>query len=339
MSPRPSRQRPLVLPLLLAAVAFLAGACGGGGSTTPQASDTPDEPDCTGLACDRVALDAQGTAGTLDVGTWNVEWFGDPGNGPDDEALQQLLVAEIMADADLDVWSIQEVVSEGAFARLVDSLPGYDGLLANDPSVRNGPQYYNDFDGNEQKVGLVWKTDLVEVTAARIILTGFDFEFAGRPPLEVEVRVTVDGTPFDAIFIALHAKAGADQEDWERRTDAAAALKNHLDTTWPDTPVWIVGDFNDDVDVSIHAGEITPYSPFLDDPDAWRFATAALTAAGVTSTVNFGDVIDHILVSDESWGRYVDGSATVLDLRASVSDYGTDASDHYPVLARFNPQR
>lgn len=330
---RPASTRRLsVLPIVAALAAFTA--CGGSGSTTPQ---TPDEPDCTGLACDRVALEAQGTAATLDLATWNVEWFGDPGNGPDDETLQQLLVAEIMLDADLDVWSVQEVVSEGAFARLVDSLPGYDGLLANDPSVQNGPQYYNDFAGNEQKVGLVWKTDLLEVTAARVILTGSDFEFAGRPPLEMEVRITLGDAAFDAVLIALHAKAGADREDWERRTAAAAALKDHLDTDWPDTPVWVLGDFNDDVDVSIYAGQTSPYAPFVADPDAWRFASAALTQAGATSTVNFGDVIDHILVSDESWGRYVDGSAAVLDLRDAVSGYGTDASDHYPVLARFNP--
>lgn len=332
-------RRPARLPFLaalpaLTGLAFLAACGGGGGSTTPQ---TPEEPDCIGLVCDRVALDAQGSSGTLDVATWNVEWFGDPGNGPADETLQQLLVAEIMADADLDVWSVQEVVSEGAFNRLVDSLPGYAGLLANDPSVQNGPQYYNDFDGNEQKVGLVWKTDLLEVTAARIILTGFDFEFAGRPPLEVEARVTLDSLSFDAVFIALHAKAGADREDWERRTAAAAALKDHLDDNWPDTPVWLLGDFNDDVDESIYAGETSPYTPFLDDPAAWRFATAALTQAGATSTVNFDDVIDHILVSDESWARYVDGSASVLDLRSAVNGYGSIASDHYPVLARFNP--
>lgn len=318
-----------------AAVALFALACGGSESGIALTPD--DDPTCTGLACDRVALEAQGTEATLDVGTWNLEWFGDPGNGPTDETLQQLLVAETLSDAALDVWSVQEVVSEGAFNRLVDSLPGYAGLLANDPSVRNGPQYYEDFAGNEQKVGLIWKEGLLEVTGARVILAGFDSEFAGRPPLEVEARVTLGGVTFDALFVVLHAKAGAEREDWERRTAAAAALKEHLDLNWPDVPVWVLGDFNDDVDVSIYAGEVSPYASFVQDAGAWRFASQVLTQDGRTSTVDYGDVIDHILVSDESWARYVDGSATVLDLRSAVAGYGSLASDHYPVLARFNP--
>jgi endonuclease/exonuclease/phosphatase family metal-dependent hydrolase len=320
-------RRTLLLPLLALAAACSSNA----GPVTPPGGGN----ESVNVS---VSLPAAGTASTFDVGTWNVEWFGSTANGPANEALQLVAAAEIISDLDLDLWSVQEIVSADAFGALVDSLPGYEGLLANDPGVVDGPAFYSDFDDTEQKIGFIWKSSLLSVDSARVILTENDFEFAGRPPLELQATLDLGGAETPVVLIALHAKAGADREDWVRRTDAAAALKSYLDTRWPDANVFVLGDFNDDVDVSIHNSETTPYSGFLNDGARWSFATEALTAAGETSTVNFGDVIDHILVSDEAWAGYVDASADVLsDIASSVSGptYGDDVSDHYPVLARF----
>ena len=58
------------------------------------------------------------------------------------------------------------------------------------------------------------------------------------------------------MVIVLHAKAMSDMDSWQRRVDASRALKTYLDGTWPSAKVLVIGDFNDDVDVSISSPEM-----------------------------------------------------------------------------------
>ncbi len=138
-------------------------------------------------------------------------------------------------------------------------------------------------------------------------------------------------------MILLHAKAGADSDDRDRRAAAALALKDHLDSTHPDRRVIVAGDFNDDVDTSITAGQVSPYAPFVQDSARYRFPTAAISASGAASTVFYPDVIDHQLVTDETLADYVHDSATAFRADRYIDDYGETTSDHYPVLARYAP--
>lgn len=311
-------------PAVLPALTLLALAACGGCSGAEPTEDT-------------VAIPARGTAATFDVGTWNLEWFGDPGNGPDDETLQLRRVRDVVKGADLDLWGLEEVVDPAHFVDLLGGLPGYAGLLADDPSVAGGVASYSDFGDREQKVALVYKTSAVEVVAARVILADKDYEFAGRPPLEVRIRTRVQGSAQEGVVVVLHAKADAEDASWARRRDAAAALKAYLDAAWPAARVWVLGDFNDDVDGSISAGRPSPYAGFVADPARWSFPTAALSAAGIGTTTGFADAIDHVLVSDEVASLYVPGSAEAFRVDAWIPSYSATTSDHYPVLARFRP--
>lgn len=308
-------------------LALALAACGGSSGTTPDpgGDDVP------------VSIPSRGTAGTFDVGTWNLSWFGDDGNGPEDEALQLKRVRDVLKGADLDLWALEEVVGQGHFASLLSQLPGYAGILANDASVAGGPGAYSDFGNQEQKVALVYRTSVVEVLGAKVILTEKDHEFAGRPPLEVRVRVRLGGSTQDGVVVVLHAKADAAEASWVRRRDASAALKAYLDAAWPTTRVWVLGDFNDDVDTSISAGRASPYADFVADAGRWSFPTAALSASGTGTMVGRTDAIDHVLVSDEARATYVGGSAEAFRVDAWIPSYATSTSDHYPVLARFQP--
>lgn len=328
--PTPVPPSPRRLLWLFLALPVALAACGGGGpgNVTPP-DDDDDDPD------ERpVTIPALGSAATFDAATWNIEWFGDPGNGPIDEDFQLWRVRDVINGAELDLWAVQEIVDEDHFDDLVDAAPGYRGLLANDPGVTGGPAFYNDFGGNEQKVGVIYRSEAVEVLSARVILTELDYEFAGRPPLEVRVRVSAGGGTVEGVVVVLHAKASDDRESWERRGRAAAGLETYLDATWPDARVWVLGDFNDDVDVSIHAGEVSPYAELVVSPE-WTFVSGVLSAAGASSTVNFDDMIDHHMVSDEAMAGYVDGSVGVVGLGAYIDNYGTRVSDHYPIVARY----
>src|SRR5687767_11777426 len=44
----------------------------------------------------------EGHPDTIDVGSWNVYWFGDADRGPDDDVAQQANVARVLAQLDLD---------------------------------------------------------------------------------------------------------------------------------------------------------------------------------------------------------------------------------------------
>lgn len=300
-------------------------ACGG--------SDSPSELRPPGDDA-AVQIPARGAAATFDVATWNLDWFGDTGNGPADEALQLRNIRDVLAGAALDLWAVQEVVDQGAFDALVAAVPGHAGLVADDPSVEGGPEWYRDFGDREQKVALIWRTEALAVEGARIILTGEDHAFAGRPPLEVRVRLDPGGADIEAVVVVLHAKAADDAPSRSRRETASRALEAYLDATWPTLPVWVLGDFNDDVDTSITAGAGSPYANFVGSPD-WSFPTAALSLQGLSSTVGYDDVIDHHLVSDEAGAWYEAGSAEAFRVDQWISDYGSTTTDHYPVLTRY----
>ena len=270
-------------------------------------------------------------ADTVDVGSWNVEWFGDPLNGPADEAKQQANVARVLAQLDLDLVGLVEVVSEEAFAALMAKLPGHRGLLVTDPRVTGGAQYYS---AREQKVALVYRQRFT-VDSARVVLTEAAWSFAGRPPLEVKLSFSENGKPRTLVVLVAHFKAMANLDGYQRRVTAAAALKQHLDAQYPRSWVLVVGDLNDDIDTSTYRGSPSPFGPLVADP-GYRFTTDALSAAHTSTTVNFSSTIDHHLVTSQLAQRFVAGSARVLRVDGYVPGYGTNTTDHYPVLTRYD---
>ncbi len=318
----------------MVALGLALPACGGSPAAPvgpPGADTTPNPPADT--TSGSFPIPALGDSATLDIGCWNVEWFGSPEFDPADDALQLTRVTATLRALRLDVYGLVEVVAAGPFRALVNSLPGYAGVLASDASVRGGAAAY---EGWEQKPALVYRTAAVELDSARVVLADHDEEFAGRPPLEAHLRITVGGVTERLVVLVVHMKAGAGTGDRDRRQVAAAALKAYLDGHFPADRVLVIGDFNDDVDASI-AGGASPYAAFIADTTRWRVPTAALSAAGISSTTGYPDMIDHQLWSDEAWAGYVPGSAAVVPLDDWIPDYGATTSDHFPVVARYAP--
>jgi endonuclease/exonuclease/phosphatase family metal-dependent hydrolase len=279
-----------------------------------------------------VAVPPRGAADTLDIGEWNIEWFGSTGNGPRNESLQLANARDIVSGADLDLWGLEEIVGLTQFNQL-KSLTGYAGFLANDPMVASGSTYYS---SGEQKVGILYKPDVITVRAARIILTANDYDFAGRPPLEVEVTATIGGVSQDLVLIVFHAKAFSDTAGWTRRLSASNALKAYLDGSRPNDRVILVGDYNDDLDTSITSGKPSPYQSFVDDTARYFPPTKVFSDTGQKTTVSHAQAIDHHIVTNELAAGYVDGSAEVYRVDQYIASYGSTTSDHYPTLTRYS---
>ncbi len=317
-----------LLPSLLL-LASLAASCG----RTPEEPAGPEPEPGPVPPAEPIVIPPRGMDATLDLGTWNLQWFGSSSNGPSNESLQLSNVRDVIAGSDLDIWGLVEVVGSSRFQTLVSELPGYAGLLANDPSVKDGAFYYSI---NEQKVGLLYKTSLASVVSARLILTSHDSDFAGRPPLEVLMRVSLNDHTEDLVVIALHAKAFNDEAAWLRRSNASQALHAYLDSTWPSTKVMVLGDWNDDVDTSITPGMASPYQNFVDDSLDYSFPTRSLSDSLISTTLSYPDAIDHQLVSNELQVDYVSGSVEAYRVDSYIPNYRNTTSDHLPVLSRYD---
>lgn len=318
---RSRRAAPLLGALLTAALA----ACDAHSGAARRGITAPDAP---ALA----VVPAKGTAATLDVAGWNIEWFGSTGNGPTNETLQLNNARDIISGTDFDIWGVAEITGQSAWNNLESQLTGYTGFLASESVVTSGSTYYG---STEQKVGILYKSSIATLLGARIILTAYNTDFAGRPPLEVKLRVTLNGATEDIVVIVLHAKAFNDDASWQKRLNASNALKSYLDAAYPTQKVIVVGDWNDDVDTSITAGKPSPYQNFVDDAADYAFPTRALSLAGISSTTSYSDMIDHHLNTNEMYATLVAASTEVYRVDSYVSSYDATTSDHFPVLSRY----
>jgi hypothetical protein len=117
------------------------------------------------------------------------------------------------------------------------------------------------------------------------------------------------------------------------------ASGDYIDANLPSSRVLVLGDWNDDVDVSISHDTTgnplpSPYENFLSAPSECTFVTRPLSLAGERSTVDFPDMIDHTLATNEVMVDYVLNSAHVQ--HPAIPDYAGTTSDHYPVFSQFD---
>lgn len=271
----------------------------------------------------------KGDDATLDVATWNIEWFGAP-NGPSDDERQRQNVRSVIDNAGIDLWAVQEIADPDDFDTLLDELGDeWDGALATQST--------------QQRIGFVWKRDLISGSIRHILSTN-TYEFASRPPLLFDAIVTLPDTTVEVTFITVHMKAFSDAQSYNRRKDASVLLKNYLDFLLPNEAALVLGDFNDELGRSTFSGATSPYANFLDDRDDYRFASLDIDRANLAtycgnSPCSTGSTLDHILYTDELISAYVEGSGDRYDeLLAALeagSGYRAFVSDHLPVVARF----
>ncbi len=282
------------------------------------------------------------------VAHWNIEWFGDATSGPVNSTstggttddLQIANARDIIREAGVHLWGLGEIVDVADFETLKSQLPGFDGFVASDSArVPGGASWYS---SSEQKVGVLFDTSLLTFKRAEVILTEHNDDFSSRPPLRVDFSTVIDGVSQPLVILVVHMKALDDQASYDKRQRASVALKQYLDTFLPFERVLVVGDWNDDVDVSVTHSSGTPlpspYQNFVDDPADYRFVTDVLSNAHTSSTATGPETIDHTLVSNELQAALVPHSVSVMRPDAWIADYVGTTSDHYPILSRYDLQ-
>ncbi len=247
-----------------------------------------------------------GTAGSLDIVTFNVETF------PKEGYNSVIMLASLLNSIDADVYALQEVASETGFDQLIELLNGYSGLF-----------YLTDED--QWNLAYIFKDSEVTVdeSATRLLFT--DSEYYLRPAFEVKVHHIPTG--IDTYVINNHFKCCGEGESIRR--ESSEIMKDYIDTYRNEDAVIVLGDLNDEITGETSA--TNPFRCFIDDPDNYAFADMDIAKGSQLfwSYPSWPSHIDHILITDELF----DNLDTTIVYRAApcYPDYGTYISDHRPV--------
>jgi endonuclease/exonuclease/phosphatase family metal-dependent hydrolase len=267
-----------------------------------------------------------GSDSTLDIATWNIEWFGDSINGPNNEVTQLKNVTEVITSMDMDIMALCEVSNPGYWQKLQNNLTEYGAVITTYTQT--------------QKTALLYRKSMFKLLYSKSILLAYDYEFAsGRFPLEVALE-TQWGAKKDTVYcwvIHLKANTGSTSEklaSYDRRAKAAEELKKYLDPK-KRLKGWVLGDWNDDLDVSIVSGKASPYLAWRNDTN-YVFPSYRLALAKQKSTANYSEMIDHMSCLPAMKSNWLLNQSGVMVGDAYIGSYRLNTSDHYPVWAKFS---
>ncbi len=269
---------------------------------------------------------------TLDVVTWNIEWFGRADRGPDDVELQVGNVIQIIEDIQADVFAVQEIYDNELFRSTISEVDGYSAFVAETSFGLD--------------LGYVYNTETVDSIDSQILDSSHgmnSYDHAGRLPLEFTFETQLEGESREVTAINVHAKSAAGDdpdESYERRVNASDQIRDYIvaNLSRANRKVIYLGDYNDQIVESTYNGERSPYSNFDNDSN-FEVLTKSLEEDEFFS---FGfppnrSMIDHITINDELFDFLIEGSQRVVTPRVVV-DYLNTTSDHYPVLTRFQAE-
>lgn len=291
---------------------------------------------------------AQSSSTTLDVVSWNIEWFGYPSSGPANDDLQEANVKKIMRYLNADLYGLVEVVDTTRFRRLVDSLGNTEYGYFISPFCSNNTTGTGNGWLSGQKLGFIYRKSIFSNIRTRGLMRTSSSAYtnwaSGRFPYMFTATATINSVSKDINFIVIHGKAGSTSTDFDRRKAGAQELKDTLDAQFSNTLNIIIGDYNDALHTTISSGSGTQssYQPIVadsTDADHYKSITLPLGVAGQSSMINFPNVIDNHVISNELTPFYVLNSAKVrTDVTNAVSDYVTahNTSDHYPVFSQYS---
>lgn len=250
-----------------------------------------------------------GSASTLDVATWNIEFF------PKADRTVEV-VADLIASLRLDLIVVEEVASIAAWDELVARLPDHGGVLS---SHRYTPSEY-------QKIGVLYREDLIEVTGDELLFVEDGYNWP-RPALLVHARVG----DVDLDVIGLHLKAGRTSDDRDRRIAAIQDLDAWIAArAATEDEVLILGDWNEDLEPDDLA-----FAPLIAAPERYTIHTWPLEEAQAASFIPSGSLIDHVVTTAGLAGEVAGGTTVIPPLDAQLPRYEPDVSDHLPVVLSF----
>lgn len=297
---------------------------------------------------------------TLEVSTYNVEWFGfaqgGTPSGNTSPAAHKLAVKAVLKDKNSDIYFLQEINNTALMQEIATELtaetPDTWAVLF---SERTSYQATTPI-AETQKVGFLYKSNIINpqfsypmhesihpyynggvidpALAAYPEADKTRFWASGRLPFMMRADVTLNGSSEEVNFIVLHSRSGANPDKYAMRRFDVSLLQDSVSAWLGSDKVIMGGDYNDDVDVSINAGILTSYDAFTTRPADYTILSKTLSDNGFRSTVGYSDMIDHLTVSNELANGYIPNSVSV-GYEYYNGTYERTTSDHFIVSARL----
>ena len=262
-----------------------------------------------------------GTSNTLDIVTWNLEWFPKNGNITIDS------LKSIIEKIDADVYAFQEIDNIGSFNILKNQLLGYSGLVKNTSNLNLAFLYKNS----------------ITIDSSYSILDDYDYVFAGRTPFVLEI--SHNGMNFN--LFNNHFKCcgdgvldlGDSSDEENRRLQAMNYLKNYIDNNNYSNAI-ILGDLNDLIEDNIYDNV---FISVINDSLNWKIVDDHIPNQ-ITSNWSFPNWpshLDHIILSHSLLPLINDQQLDVKTIRVdnyfqTFYQYDNTISDHLPVGLRLN---
>jgi endonuclease/exonuclease/phosphatase family metal-dependent hydrolase len=276
-----------------------------------------------------IAVDTVSKSRTLDVTTWNLEWYGsaDTAKGQSNKDLQRQRIRIIMDTVQADIFALQEVVTDEALAALSDSLKGsYGRLFATEVT-------------SDQKLAYIYNTKTIKPVDNGLAVNGGARAWGnGRFPYRLTLDATVGDVTKRISIFNIHAKATSDStaaDDYSRRKTDAETFHQYLKDFYGDQNIIVTGDFNDRLlTTTVDSTLPSCYAVFLNDQDNWYATTADLERQGLSSYIGFNrGFLDHMLISNEI--KPLHYRSFVESPERYLTSYSSTVSDHRPVTGRF----
>lgn len=266
-----------------------------------------------------------GTDSSLDILTWNIEWF--PKNGQ----VTANYVSQIIEALDVDVIAVQEVSDTNVFKSMLSNIEGYEGYFKS--SWFAGLAY-------------IYKTETIQIDDIYEIYTTSPY-WSPFPRSPMVMEMSFKGE--DYIIINNHFKCCGDGvlnldnsgDEESRRYKASLLLKEYIDANFPNDKVIVLGDLND---ILTDNASNNVFQSFFDDPSNYHFADTDLALSDDPSKWSYPtwpSHIDHILVTNELFENYNPTSDVqtikIEDYVGGWGIYDSNISDHRPVAIKITP--
>ncbi len=254
---------------------------------------------------------------SLEIITWNVEFF------PHANDSTILALAEAVLDLNADIIAFQELRRTGWFSKLMAYLPEYDFIVSHQASFMD--------------LAIIYKNTMFELVRQIEPFADNDYNFAGRPPLQADLILSMNGENIPLSVVNLHMKCC--DSGLARRQKAAQMLYEYLDESYAEqSNIIVLGDWNDDT--KDEPGQHC-FEPFFQD-DRFYFTTREIAYDIDQATYPkepYVSFLDHIMVSEKILPRDAGYSIQTLlmgNFMGGYDVYEAYISDHLPVILSFS---
>jgi len=262
------------------------------------------------------------TDGNLIIASYNIKWIGDIQHNYDK-------LAEVIQH--FDICGVIEIKNESALARLADSLRKKTqkdwGFVFGVRTSRPNGSYYETY-------GVVWRKDRVELGDGMISGIWDNKEVFRNDPYTVSFK----RKNFDFILFLIHTR-WSDDSDGTREKEIAATSEYilWLRSFLTERDLVLAGDFN-------YSGNESVMKNMAEDANLTQIDSNEKSTFK-NDYSGYGSSYDHIYLSEDALGKFVQGKCGVLDSTTLI--YGNrnaenmkkskqELSDHLPVWAVFN---